>query len=106
MLNEVQAGASRRDALRHLAERTDVAELNNFISAMVQADVFGVSVTGILQAQSMELRKKRRQFVEEAAQKAPVKMVFPIILCMLPATMLVVLGPAVIAIGHTFGLTP
>lgn len=106
MLNEVQAGGSRRDALRHLAERTDVAELGNFITAMIQADVFGVSVSGILQAQSLELRKKRRQMVEERAQKAPVKMVFPIIFCMLPATMLVVLGPAVIAIGRTFGLTP
>jgi tight adherence protein C len=105
MLNEVQAGVSRRDALRHLGERTDVAELDAFITAMVQADVFGVSVAGILQSQSLELRKKRRQLVEELAQKAPVKMVFPTIFCMLPATMLVVLGPAVIAIGRTFGIT-
>jgi tight adherence protein C len=106
MLSEVQSGGSRRDALRHLGERTEVQELDNFITAMVQADVFGVSVAGILQAQSLELRKKRRQLVEEQAQKAPVKMVFPTIFCMLPATMLVVLGPAVIAIGHTFGLIP
>lgn len=105
MLNEVQAGATRRDALRHLGDRTEVPELDNFITAMVQADVFGVSVSAILQAQSLELRKRRRQFVEEEAQKAPVKMVFPIIFCMLPATMLVVLGPAVIAIGRTFGIT-
>lgn len=106
MLNEVQAGMSRRDALRHMGERTSVPELDTFITAMVQADVFGVSVSGILQSQSLELRKKRRQMVEEQAQKAPVKMVFPIIFCMLPATMLVVLGPAVIAIGRTFGITP
>jgi tight adherence protein C len=104
MLNEVQAGGSRRDALRHLGDRTEIAELDNFITAMVQADVFGVSVSGILQSQSLELRKKRRQMVEERAQKAPVKMVFPTIFCMLPATLLVVLGPAVIAIGRTFGL--
>jgi tight adherence protein C len=104
MLSEVQAGVSRRDALRHMGDRTDVPELDNFITAMVQADVFGVSVSGILAAQSQELRKKRRQFVEEQAQKAPVKMVFPIIFCMLPATMLVVLGPAIIAIGRTFGV--
>jgi tight adherence protein C len=106
MLNEVQAGVSRRDALRHLGERTDVPELDAFITAMVQADVFGVSVAGILLSQSLEQRKKRRQLVEELAQKAPVKMVFPTIFCMLPATMLVVLGPAVIAIGRTFGITP
>ena len=106
MLSEVQAGVSRRDALRHMGERTSVPELDAFITAMVQADVFGVSVSGILHAQSLELRKKRRQLVEEQAQKAPVKMVFPTIFCMLPATMLVVLGPAVIAIGRTFGLTP
>jgi tight adherence protein C len=106
MLSEVQAGMTRRDALRHLGDRTDVPELDNFITAMVQADVFGVSVSGILQAQSLELRKKRRQLIEEQAQKAPVKMVFPIIFCMLPATMLVVLGPAVISIGRTFGLVP
>jgi len=104
MLSEVQAGMSRRDALRHLGERTDTPELDAFITAMVQADVFGVSVSGILQAQALELRKKRRQLIEERAQKAPVKMVFPIILCMLPATMLVVLGPAIISIGRTFGL--
>ena len=104
MLSEVQAGASRRDALRHMAERSEVPELDSFITAMVQADVFGVSVAGILQAQSLELRKKRRQYVEEQAQKAPVKMVFPIIFCMLPATLLVVLGPAIIAIGRTFGV--
>lgn len=104
MLSEVQAGVSRRDALRSLAERTDVQELDNFVVAMVQADVFGVSISGILRTQAVELRKKRRQRAEELAQKAPVKMVFPIILCILPATMLVIIGPAVISIGRAFGL--
>jgi tight adherence protein C len=103
MLNEVQAGVSRRDALRHLGNRTDVSELDAFIVAMVQADAFGVSISGILHTQSFELRKKRRQHAEELAQKTPVKMVFPIILCILPATMLVIMGPAVIAIGRAFG---
>jgi tight adherence protein C len=104
MLNEVQAGVTRRDAFRHLGARTEVPELNNFIVAMVQADVFGVSISGILHTQSSELRKKRRAVAEEKAQKAPVQMVFPIILCILPATMLVILGPAVISIGRAFGL--
>lgn len=104
MLNEVQSGISRRDGFRRLGERTDVPELNNFIMAMVQADVFGVSISGILRAQAEEMRKRRRQNAQEAAQKAPVQMVFPIILCILPATMLVILGPAAIAIGRAFGL--
>lgn len=104
MLSEVQAGVSRRDALRHLAARTAVTELDNFVVAMVQADIFGVSISGILQAQAAELRLKRRQHAEEQAQKAPVQMVFPIILCFLPATLLVIIGPAVVAIGRAFGL--
>jgi tight adherence protein C len=106
MLTEVQAGVSRRDALRHLGERTGVSELNNFIMAMVQAEVFGVSVSGILATQAAELRKKRRQRAEEMGQKAPVKMVFPIMLCMLPATMIVVLGPAIIAVAKALGVGP
>jgi tight adherence protein C len=106
MLAEVQAGVSRRDGLRHLGERTDVPELGNFIMAMIQAEVFGVSVSGILRSQAVELRKKRQQRAEELGQKAPVKMVFPIILCMLPATMLVILGPAVISVGRAFGIVP
>ena len=104
MLNEVQAGVSRRDALRHLGERTNVSELDNFIVSMVQADVFGVSVSGILHTQAIELRKKRRLRAEELAQKAPVQMVFPIICCILPATLVVILGPAAIAIGRMFGM--
>jgi len=104
MLREVQAGVSRRDAFRHLGERTDVPELDNFIVAMVQADVFGVSISGILRTQAAELRKKRRAVAEEKAQKAPVKIVFPIILCILPATMIVILGPVVISIARTFGM--
>jgi len=103
MLREVQAGVTRRDAFRHLGDRTDVAELNNFIVAMVQADVFGVSISTILRTQSVELRKKRRAKAEEEAQKAPVKIVFPIILCILPATLLVILGPVVAAIAKMFG---
>jgi tight adherence protein C len=104
MLNEVQAGVTRRDALRHMGDRTEVAELDNFIVSMVQADVFGVSISGILRTQAAELRKRRRLYAEERAQKVPVQMVFPIILCILPATMLVILGPAVIAIGKAFGM--
>ncbi|MBS3956516.1 MAG: type II secretion system F family protein [Clostridiales bacterium] len=104
MLQEIQAGISRRDALRALGERTDVPELRTFILAMIQADVFGVSVSNVLRSQSREMRIKRRQFAEEMAQKAPVKIVFPLILCILPATLIVVAGPAIVSVGRAFGL--
>ncbi|MBE0416675.1 MAG: type II secretion system F family protein [Coriobacteriia bacterium] len=104
VLQEINAGLSRRDALRNLSERTEVPELTTFVMAMVQADVFGISVSNVLSTQSQEMRTKRRQFAEELAQKAPAKMVFPLILCILPATLIVLMGPAVIAIGRAFGL--
>lgn len=102
MLRDGQAGLSRREALKRLASRNDVSELNTFIMAMVQADVFGVSVANILRAQARELRVKRRQHAQEMAQKAPAKMVFPLILCILPATLIVLAGPAVLAIMRAF----
>jgi tight adherence protein C len=77
MLQEIQAGVSRREAMRHMGERTDVPELRSFIMSMIQADVFGVSVSNVLRTQSRDMRVKRRQFAEEMAQKAPVKIVFP-----------------------------
>ena len=102
MLQEVQAGVSRSDALRHLAQRTEVPELNGFIMAIVQAEVFGISVSSVLRTQAAEMRLKRRQFAEEAAQKAPVKLVFPLVLCIMPATLIVILGPAVISFTRVF----
>jgi tight adherence protein C len=103
MLQEVQAGVERNQALRHMAQRADVSDLNAFITAIIQADVFGVSVSSVLRTQAKEMRLKRRQYAEEQAQKAPVKLVFPLILCILPATILVILGPAVVSIGRAFG---
>ena len=100
MLHEMQLGARRVDAMRHLADRTDVVELRSFVLAMVQADVFGVSIANILRSQSQELRTKRRQRAEERAMKMPVKLVFPMILCILPALMVVVVGPGVIKIAE------
>lgn len=102
MLGEVQAGLSRRDALKNMSARADVPELTSFVLSIMQAEVFGVSVKDILRTQSRELRVKRRQRAEELAQKAPVKLVFPVVLCILPATLLVIAGPAIIAVSRTF----
>jgi tight adherence protein C len=100
MLHEMQLGARRIDAMRHLSERSDVEELRSFILAMVQADVFGVSIANILRSQSQDLRTKRRQRAEERAMKMPVKLVFPTVVCVLPALLTVVVGPGVIRIAH------
>lgn len=104
MLHEVNAGLTRREALKNLATRTDVADLNAFVMSMVQADVFGISVASVLRSQSHEMRRKRRQYAEEIAQKAPAKMVFPLVLCILPATLIVLMGPAVLAIADALGM--
>lgn len=98
VLQEMQIGRPRPDALRDLAERTAVPELKSFVLAMVQADVFGVSVTKVLHVQARELRIKRRQRAEEQAQKIPVKIIFPVLLCIFPALFVVLLGPPAISV--------
>jgi len=98
MLHEVQVGVSRKDALKNMAERTDVDELRNFISSIIQADIFGVSIGNVLRVQASEMRLKRKQRAEEIAQKAPVKIVFPLILCIFPSIFVVIVGPGVIRI--------
>lgn len=102
-LQEMQAGADRSSALRSLAARTEVPELNAFITAIVQADQLGIPIGNVLRTQASEMRLTRRQRAEEQAQKTPVKIVFPLILCILPATMIVILGPAAVSIGQAFG---
>jgi tight adherence protein C len=99
MLHEMQLGVRRTDAMRSLSERTNVEELRSFVLAMVQADVFGVSIASVLRAQSQELRTKRRQRAEERAMKIPVKLLFPMIACILPALLILVVGPGVIKIA-------
>jgi tight adherence protein C len=102
MLQEIQLGVSRSDAFRHLAERTDVAELNAFALAMIQADIFGVSIASVLRTQAQQLRIKRRQRAEAKAQQTPVKIVFPLILCILPSLFVVIVGPGAIRIFNSF----
>jgi tight adherence protein C len=98
MLQEIQLGVPRSEAFRHLADRTDVDELNAFALAMIQADVFGVSIASVLRTQAQQLRIKRRQRAEHRAQQTPVKIVFPLVLCILPALFVVIVGPGAIRI--------
>ena len=101
MLQEIQLGIPRVDAFRDLAARTDVDELRAFVLAMVQADVFGVSISKVLRAQAKEMRTKRRQRAEQAGMQLPVKLIFPTLLCIMPALFVVVLGPGVIRISNS-----
>jgi tight adherence protein C len=98
VLQEMQIGKSRSEALRDLADRSTIPELKSFVLAMIQADVFGISVGKVLQVQAHEMRLKRRQRAEEQAQKLPVKIIFPLILCIFPALFVILLGPAAITI--------
>jgi tight adherence protein C len=98
MLGETRAGANRSDAMRALDDRVNVPELRSFVMAIIQADTFGVSIGRVLRGQSEEMRIKRRQLAEEQAQKAPVKMMIPMVFCIFPALFAVVLGPAILQI--------
>lgn len=102
MLHELQLGMSRADAFRKLADRTDVDELRAFVVSMIQANKFGVGVAGVLRAQAKELRMKRKQRAEQKAMQTPVKILFPLIFCVLPSLFVVVIGPGAIRIFEAF----
>ena len=95
---ELRAGSSREKALRNLALRTGVEEVNTFASMLIQADRFGTSIGDSLRVFSDELRTKRQMRAEETAAKIPLKLLFPLAFCIFPALMLVLLGPAFIQI--------
>lgn len=101
MLGEVRAGASRANALRAFEERTAVPELKSFVLALLQADTFGVPIGRVLRLQADEMRVRRRQLAQERAQKAPVKMLFPMVFCIFPSLFVVVLGPAILNIANS-----
>jgi tight adherence protein C len=101
VLREIQIGSSRSQALRGLSERTDVDDLRIFLNSMIQAEKLGIPIADVLRVQSSEMRLKRSQRVEEQAMKLPVKIIFPLLLGIMPALFIVILGPAVISISQT-----
>jgi tight adherence protein C len=102
VLKEVQLGRSRAEAFTDLAERTDVIEIKSFVAALIQADRLGVPIAGVLREQAAELRVRRRQRAEEKAQKVPVKIIFPVLVCIFPVFFIIVIGPGAIRIAQVF----
>jgi tight adherence protein C len=100
MLGEVRAGSSRAEAMRSMDHRIEITEVRSFVLAVLQADTFGVSIGRVLRGQAEEMRIKRRQLAQEKAQKAPVKMLIPMVFCIFPALFCIVLGPAAIRIAN------
>jgi tight adherence protein C len=102
LLQEMQIGTGRADAMRAMADRSTMKELRSFCLAMVQADQLGVPIGGVLRIQSREMRVKRRQSAEERAQQVPVKIMVPLVLFVLPCLFIVVIGPAAIQMMKVF----
>jgi tight adherence protein C len=100
-MQEVQLGRTRIDALRDMARRVEVPDLSSFITSLVQAEILGVAIANVLRVQSERLREKRGQRAREQAQRAPVKMVFPLVLFIFPALFAVILGPVLLHVMTT-----
>jgi len=103
-LAEIRMGRTRREALRDIVTRADSQPISNFIGAIVQAEQLGVPIAKVLQIQSQQLRIERRQRAEEAAAKAPVKMLFPMVGCIFPTIFIVILGPAIVTVMKGTGI--
>lgn len=99
-LSEISMGRLRKEALSDLGARTDVQELISFVNAVIQAEQLGVSIAQVLKVQSDQMRTRRRQKAEQLAHEAAIKMIFPLVLFIFPAFMVVILGPAVINISQ------
>lgn len=103
-LAEMRMGKLRREALHEMALRVEVPDLTNFVAAVVQASMLGVSMARVLRVQSEQMRIRRRQRAEEKAQMAPIKMTIPLVMLIFPALLVVILGPAVPKIAAAFGM--
>jgi len=103
VLNEIRLGRPRLEALDDMGTRNKVEELNSFIQAVIQSEQLGVGIANVLRIQSEEIRRRRRQRAEETGQKAPLKMLFPMVCCIFPTLFVVLLGPAAINLMTEFG---
>jgi tight adherence protein C len=101
-LEEIRLGKTRREALSAIRDRLDVDEVKSFISSILQAEKLGVGMVQVLRVQSSEVREQRKQRAEEEAMKAPIKMLFPLVLFIFPSLFIVLLGPAIIQFIQTF----
>ena len=98
---EILAGLDREQALRNLADRTGVEDLSTLCAILIQTDRFGTSIATALRVQSDTMRTTRRQRLEEKAAQTPVKLIFPLLLFIFPALMVVIIGPAIIQVMET-----
>lgn len=102
IISEIRVGVPRVEALRHMAERTGVADISNFVAVLIQADSLGITIRDVLHTQSEQMRIRRHQRAEEAARKAPLKMLFPLVFFIMPALFAVIFGPAIPRIMTAF----
>ncbi|MFC6356673.1 type II secretion system F family protein [Luethyella okanaganae] len=102
-LQDMSIGRSRKDAYHALAERTSSPDLRRFTRSVIQADIYGIAIADVLRVQAGEMRIKRRQRAEEQAMKVPVKVIFPLVFCILPVLFIVLLTPAVLGMIAAFG---
>jgi tight adherence protein C len=102
-IREVQLGKTQREALRDMADRIGLPELTSFVAAVIQSQILGVSLAKVLRIQSDQMRMKRRQFAEELAHKAPVKMIIPMAILTFPSIMIILMAPAAFQIAGAFG---
>ncbi|MEH0108727.1 type II secretion system F family protein [Tersicoccus sp. MR15.9] len=100
-IQDMQVGRSRREAYTDLSERTGVTDLRRFVRSIIQADQYGIAISGVLRTQAAEMRLKRRQRAEEKAMQIPVKVLFPLMFCILPVLFIIMLGPAAIGVINT-----
>ena len=103
-LREIQLGKVRRDSLKDMADRLGIAEMTSFVAAIIQSEQLGVSMAKVLRIQADQMRMKRRQYAEEQAHKAPIKMIIPMALLIFPSIMIIILVPAAFQILGSGGI--
>jgi tight adherence protein C len=102
VINEMEMGLTRRDALRNLSDRLDIREIASFVALILQTEQLGMSISDTLHAQAEQMRIERRFRAQEQAQKAPIKMLIPMAMLIFPALLAVILGPAIPSLMDVF----